>query len=45
MPRLEDKIASLISHRLPFDAVLDGLQVAAKPDSAKVMIEFEGAAK
>jgi threonine dehydrogenase-like Zn-dependent dehydrogenase len=43
MPRLKDKIASLISHRLPFEQVLDGLTVAAKPDSAKVMIEFEGA--
>jgi (R,R)-butanediol dehydrogenase / meso-butanediol dehydrogenase / diacetyl reductase len=45
MPRLKDKIASLISHRLPFDHVLDGLQVAAKPDSAKVMIEFEEAGR
>jgi (R,R)-butanediol dehydrogenase / meso-butanediol dehydrogenase / diacetyl reductase len=45
MPRLKDKIASLISHRLPFDQVLDGLQVAAKPDSAKVMIEFEEAGR
>jgi threonine dehydrogenase-like Zn-dependent dehydrogenase len=43
MPRLKDKIASLISHRLPFEQVLDGLTVAAKPNSAKVMIEFEGA--
>lgn len=40
MPRLKDKLATLISHRLPFDQVLDGLTVAAKPDSAKVMIEF-----
>jgi (R,R)-butanediol dehydrogenase / meso-butanediol dehydrogenase / diacetyl reductase len=45
MPRLKDKIASLISHRMPFDAVLDGLKVAAKPDSAKVMIEFEEAGR
>lgn len=41
MPRLKDKLASLISHRLPFDDVLDGLKVAATPQSAKVMIEFE----
>lgn len=41
MPRLKDKLASLISHRLPFDDVLDGLKVAASPQSAKVMIEFE----
>jgi threonine dehydrogenase-like Zn-dependent dehydrogenase len=43
MPRLKDKIASLISHHLPFEQVLDGLKVAAKPDSAKVMIQFDGA--
>lgn len=41
MPRLKDKIAALISHSLPFDAVLDGLKIAASPDSAKVMIRFE----
>ena len=34
---------SLISHRMPFDEVLDGLKVAATPQSAKVMIEFEEA--
>jgi 2-desacetyl-2-hydroxyethyl bacteriochlorophyllide A dehydrogenase len=43
MQRLKDKIATLISHRLPFEQIVDGLKVAAKPDSAKVMIEFEGA--
>ncbi len=41
MPRLKDKIASLISHRLPFDQVLEGLKIAGTPNSAKVMIEFE----
>lgn len=41
MPRLKDKLQSLISHRLPFDRVLDGLGVAARPDSAKVMIDME----
>jgi threonine dehydrogenase-like Zn-dependent dehydrogenase len=40
MPRLQDKIAALISHRLPFDQVLEGLKIAATPESAKVMIEF-----
>ena len=40
MPRLKDKIASMISHRLPFDQVMDGLKIAATPQSAKVMIEF-----
>jgi 2-desacetyl-2-hydroxyethyl bacteriochlorophyllide A dehydrogenase len=43
MPRLKDKLATLISHKLPFDQVLDGLKVAATPQSAKVMIEFEDA--
>ena len=40
MPRLKDKIASMISHRLPFGKVMEGLEIAAKPESAKVMIEF-----
>ncbi|MBU6268821.1 MAG: alcohol dehydrogenase catalytic domain-containing protein [Sphingomonadales bacterium] len=40
MPRLKDRIASIISHHMPFAAVLDGLKVAATPQSAKVMIEF-----
>ena len=40
MPRLKDKIASMISHRLPFERVMDGLGIAATPQSAKVMIEF-----
>ncbi|MDB5723256.1 MAG: zinc-binding dehydrogenase [Novosphingobium sp.] len=43
MPRLKDKIASLISHYLPFAEILDGLKVAATPESAKVMIQFEDA--
>ncbi len=43
MPRLKDKIASIISHTLPFDQVLDGLKVAGTPGSAKVMIQFAGA--
>ncbi len=44
MSRLKDKIAGLISHKLPFERVLEGLEIAATPQSAKVMIEFEGAA-
>ncbi|MFD1613179.1 zinc-binding dehydrogenase [Sphingomonas tabacisoli] len=40
MPRLEDKISSLISHRIPFARVIEGLGIAAQPDSAKVMVEF-----
>lgn len=42
MPRLKDKIAGLISHKLPFERVLEGLEIAATPGSAKVMIGFEG---
>ena len=40
MPRLKDKIASMISHKLPFERVIEGLGIAATPQSAKVMIEF-----
>lgn len=40
MPRLRDKIASMISHRLPFGQVLEGLEIAATPQSGKVMIAF-----
>lgn len=43
MPRLKREIGSMISHRLAFDKVMHGLEVAATPQSAKVMIEFEGA--
>ena len=42
MPRLKDKIRSIISHSLPFAQILEGLKIAATPQSAKVMIEFEG---
>lgn len=41
LPRLKDKIASLISHRLPLDQVIEGLKIAATPQSAKVMIEMD----
>ncbi len=40
MPRLADKIRAMISHHLPFDRVMEGLEIAATPQSAKVMIEF-----
>jgi threonine dehydrogenase-like Zn-dependent dehydrogenase len=43
MPRLKDKLAALISHRVPFADVLEGFALAARPDSAKVMVAFEGA--
>ena len=41
MPRRKDKIAALISHTLPFEQVMEGLEVAANPNSAKVMIAFD----
>jgi len=40
MPRLKDKIASMISHRVPFADVIDGLKLAGTPQSAKVMVHF-----
>lgn len=43
MPRLKDKIQSLISHRVAFDDVLDGLKIAGTPESAKVMVHFDRA--
>lgn len=42
LPRLRDKIASLISHRFPFAQVIDAFGAAATPQSAKVMVEFDG---
>lgn len=41
LPRLRSKVQSLISHRFPFDRVLDALSVAGTPQSAKVMVEFD----
>jgi (R,R)-butanediol dehydrogenase / meso-butanediol dehydrogenase / diacetyl reductase len=43
LPRLKDKVASLISHRFSFDQVLEAIGVAGTPGSAKVMVNFEGA--
>lgn len=43
LPRLREKIAGLISHRLPLDRVIEGLEIAATPQSAKVMIAMEDA--
>jgi (R,R)-butanediol dehydrogenase/meso-butanediol dehydrogenase/diacetyl reductase len=40
LPRLREKAAAMISHRLPFDRVLEALDVARTPQSAKVMIDF-----
>jgi 2-desacetyl-2-hydroxyethyl bacteriochlorophyllide A dehydrogenase len=43
LPRLKDKAVSLISHRYGFDDVVQALDMAGTPQSAKVMIHFEGA--
>jgi (R,R)-butanediol dehydrogenase/meso-butanediol dehydrogenase/diacetyl reductase len=43
LPRLRDKVRTLISHRFSFDQVIAALGVAGTPGSAKVMVEFEGA--
>ncbi len=40
LPRISDRAASMISHRYPFDEVIDALDVARTPASAKVMIDF-----
>ena len=40
LPRLRDKARSLISHRFPFDQVIEAFGVAATPASAKVMVNF-----
>ena len=41
LPRIQETARSLISHRLPFDEVFDGLAIAGSPDSAKVMIAID----
>jgi threonine dehydrogenase-like Zn-dependent dehydrogenase len=43
LPRLRDKAAALISHRFPFEKVIEALGVAGTPASAKVMIAFDAA--
>jgi threonine dehydrogenase-like Zn-dependent dehydrogenase len=44
MPRLEAHIRSIISHHMPFSRIMEGLEIAATPQSAKVMIQFEDSA-
>ena len=44
MPRLKDKLESLISHRVAFADVLGGFKIAATPGSAKVMVVMDGEA-
>jgi (R,R)-butanediol dehydrogenase/meso-butanediol dehydrogenase/diacetyl reductase len=43
LPRLRDKVSTLISHRFSFGKIIDAIGVAGTPQSAKVMINFEGA--
>jgi threonine dehydrogenase-like Zn-dependent dehydrogenase len=40
LPRLRDKARSLISHRFPFEQVIEAFGVAGTPASAKVMVDF-----
>jgi 2-desacetyl-2-hydroxyethyl bacteriochlorophyllide A dehydrogenase len=40
MPRLLEKLKSLISHRFPLDKIIDAIGVAGTAGSAKVMIEL-----
>ena len=44
LPRLRPKLETLISHRYPFDKVIEAIGVAGTPQSAKVMINFGGEA-
>jgi (R,R)-butanediol dehydrogenase/meso-butanediol dehydrogenase/diacetyl reductase len=41
LPRLRDKVRSLISHRFSFDKIIDAIGMAGTPGSAKVMVQFE----
>jgi threonine dehydrogenase-like Zn-dependent dehydrogenase len=40
LPRLREKLSLMISHRYPFEKVIEALGVAGTPQSAKVMIEM-----
>lgn len=40
MPRLREKLEGMISHHYPLDDIIEALQVAATPQSAKVMIDI-----
>lgn len=42
LPRLRETAEPLISHRFPFSRMIEALDVARTPASAKVMIEFGG---
>ncbi|MFT5481370.1 MAG: (R,R)-butanediol dehydrogenase/meso-butanediol dehydrogenase/diacetyl reductase [Halieaceae bacterium] len=40
LPRLKDKLAPMISHHFPLEQVVEALDVARDPSSAKVMIDI-----
>ena len=40
LPRLKDKLRTLISHHYPLDEIINALDVARTPNSAKVMIDI-----
>ena len=40
MPRLKEKLQSMISHHYPLQDIIEALKVAATPQSAKVMIDI-----
>jgi threonine dehydrogenase-like Zn-dependent dehydrogenase len=42
LPRLQERVRSLISHRFSFDRIIDAIGMAGTPASAKVMVQFEG---
>jgi (R,R)-butanediol dehydrogenase/meso-butanediol dehydrogenase/diacetyl reductase len=44
LSRLHNQLSLMISHRYPFDKVIEALGVAGTPQSAKVMIEMADAA-
>lgn len=40
LPQLADKLSLLITHRFPFDRVVEAFDVAGRGEAAKVMIQF-----
>jgi (R,R)-butanediol dehydrogenase/meso-butanediol dehydrogenase/diacetyl reductase len=40
LPRVRERAAGIISHRVPFDRVLHAFDLAGTAASAKVMVEF-----
>lgn len=42
LPKVKDQLVPMISHHFPLDKVIDALDVARDPASAKVMIDING---